>query len=92
LYTVMDTNSGGRVTSCEVTETAQPPMSSRERMSLTLGIYLPDDATCASLNTDTCIVRRSRKLKQLIGLEYAAATTTTGTTTADIRAEPSPAC
>lgn len=91
-YTVMGTDSGGRVTSSQMTENAQPAMDDRTRLGLVSGVLLPDDATETNLNTDTCIVWRSPKLKGLIGMEYAAATTTTGTTTADMRPETSPAC
>jgi hypothetical protein len=91
-YTVQSTDSSGRVNSFEMTENAKPAMDDRTRLGLVEGILLPDDATQTSLNSDTCDVWKSRKLKRLIGMEYAAATTTTGTTTADMRAESSPAC
>ena len=96
-YTVDQTNAAGRVIAYTVTENAQPPMSDRERIGLAEGLGLPDDARMAdiesnTLNSDTCIVWRSHGLKLMVGMAYAAITTTTGTETADARAEPSPSC
>jgi hypothetical protein len=61
------------------------------------GIDLPNDAIEAaplnpSLNGANCIVWRSRTLGKLIGTQYAAATTNTGTDTAYMRAESSAHC
>jgi hypothetical protein len=91
-YTVVATDSSGRVIAFEMQENAKPSMGNRERMALTSGTLLPDDATETSLNSNTCIVWKSAELKRLTGLEYAAATTATGTTTARMRAKRSPSC
>jgi hypothetical protein len=73
-------------------ENTQPPMGSRERVVLLSGNLLPDDATETNLNTDSCIVWKSAKLKELIGVAYAAGTTTPGATSAEMRAETTPVC
>ena len=51
----------------EVTENAQPAMGSRLRLSLVIGLMLPDDARQTSLNGDTCEVWKSAKLKLMTG-------------------------
>ncbi len=91
-YTVDAKNAAGRVTAFEVENNSRPPDSDRERLGLLSGVSLPDDATETDLNGDTCLVWRSAKLKKLIGLEYAAATTTTGAKTAQMTAKSTPRC
>ena len=91
-YTVLSTNAAGRVTAFDTDENVQPPWGDRDRIDQTAGILLPADAIETSLNGNACDVWKSPTLRRLIGMEYAAATTTTGTTTADMRAEVSPAC
>jgi hypothetical protein len=91
-YTVTETDRKGHVLAYEMTENASPPMGDRLRLALTQGIALPEDKQATSLNSDTCIVVKSATLKRLTGDAYAASTTATGTTTADIRVENSPAC
>jgi hypothetical protein len=90
-FTITAQNAAGRVTAFEVEITAIPPMSNRERLALVSGSE-PNDVTGTNLNNNTCIVDRSLTLKRLTGDEYAALTTTTGTDTADMRAEATPHC
>ncbi len=91
-YTIDAKDAAGRVTAFEVETNSRPPDSDRERLGLLSGVSLPDDATETDLNGDTCLVWRSVKLKKLIGLEYASATTTTGTRTAQMTARSTPRC
>jgi hypothetical protein len=91
-YTVEQTDPQGHVVAYQMTENAQPPMSDRERLALTLGLMLPSDAHQTSLNGNTCEVWESQTLKRITGSAYAAATTTSGTSMADMRVESSPAC
>jgi hypothetical protein len=91
-YTVQRTDAQGHVLAYEMTENFQPPADDRTRISLTQGILLPDDNQPTSLNGNTCEVVKSAILKRLTGDAYAAATTITGTNTADIRVESAPAC
>src|SRR5579884_3940899 len=90
-YHVVSTKHG-RVTAYSVVENVKPRDSTRDRMSLTEGINLPADAVATSLNNNTCEVWRSRKLGKLIGMQYAAATSSPHTTTAYMQAESKPRC
>jgi hypothetical protein len=90
-YSVMRT-SKGRVVAYQVEINAQPPDSSRERLALTGGTGLPADATQTQLNNNTCIVWKSKTLFKLIGMAYAAATTSPGSDSAQMRAERKPRC
>jgi hypothetical protein len=91
-YVVDATDSNGRVIAFEADGTPQGAGTDRERLVLVSGIDLPSDAAETSLNTDTCIVFRSPQLAKLIGTEYAAATTVTGSNDAFMRAEATPSC
>jgi len=82
----------GRVVAYYVTTNFRPRPSNRDRITLLGGIDLPSDATETSLNSDKCLVWHSNTLKRLIGMAYAAATTISGTTTAQMRAEKRPRC
>jgi len=82
----------GRVTAYRARINAQPPSSALDRIELVASSDLPADAVETSLNTAYCVVWESQRLKALIGMAYAAATTTPDTTVAKIRAEPSPGC
>lgn len=91
-YYTVDSTSAGRVVAFHVEINARPRFSSRERVVLLGGINLPLDATITSINKNTCIVWRSKTLMRLIGIAYAAGTTTPGSVTAHMRAERSPHC
>jgi hypothetical protein len=91
-YTVDATNAAGRVTAFHATENAKPAMGDADRLSLVAGILLPGPPAQVVHQTATCVVYRDGALKRLIGMEYAAATTTTDTTTAYIQAESGPVC
>lgn len=91
-YTVTSTGRRGRVTAVQMTENFQPNAGDRERVTLMLGIGVPADSQETNLNNDRCLVIQSNTLKRLTGFGYAAATTVTGTRTAGIRAESTPAC
>lgn len=91
-YYTIDRTSAGRVIAYHVQINAKPRFANRERLALLAGINLPIDATPTHINRSACIVWRSAKLKQLIGMAYAAGTTQTGTTTAEMRAERTPHC
>ena len=83
----------GRVTAYQVTTNFKPPPSARERIVLLDGIDLPSDARETKLNGTYCVVWRSRKLGKLIGMQYAAGTTSRfDKTTAHMRAERRPHC
>jgi hypothetical protein len=56
----------------DVTENAKLAMSSRERLSLAMGLMLPGDARPIGLNGDTSEVWNSVRLKLLTGMSYAA--------------------
>jgi len=91
-YTILSTNSAGRVTAFRMEENDEPALEARERVGTLAGNLLPPRATETSLNGEECIVWRSATLKRLIGEEYAAATTTPDSTSAEMRAESSPSC
>jgi hypothetical protein len=61
---------------------------------LVSGIDLPGNMLnwTTVINTDTCQVYHLPALAKLIGMKYAAATTLTGTDTAQVRAERTPHC
>jgi hypothetical protein len=93
VYYHVDAKRHGRVTAYHVQINAKPPYSARERVAFMDGINLPIDARETNLNGTYCIVWRSRKLGNLIGMQYAAATTSRyDKTTAYMRAERRPHC
>jgi len=91
-YYKVDKTLHGRVVAYHVTTNFRPRASNRDRIVLLGGIDLPIDAAEANLNSNTCLVWHSNTLKRLIGMAYAAATTRSGTTTAQMRAERTPRC
>jgi hypothetical protein len=91
-YTILSTDSTGRVTGFRMEDNDEPPLQARERVGSLAGNILPSDARETNLNGEECIVWRSATLKRLIGQEYAAATTSPDTTSAEMRAESSPSC
>ena len=92
-YYKVDRTKHGKVTAFEVAIHARPAFSPRERLALVSGIDLPADARETNLNSTYCLVLRSRRLGKLIGMQYAAATTSRwDTTTAHMRAERRPHC
>jgi hypothetical protein len=91
-YTILSTNSAGRVTAFRMEENDEPTLEARERVGSLAGNILPSDASQTSLNGEECIVWRSATLKRLIGDEYAAATTSPWEASAEMRAESSPSC
>jgi len=91
-YTVLKTDRRSRVTAFMVTENFKPPMGNRGRLLLTAGILLPGPPARSVEETSTCIVWRDPNLKPLVGDEYVASTTLTGTSTAQAEAERSPEC
>jgi hypothetical protein len=93
VYYRVDAKKRGRVTAYDVLINARPPYSARERVAFMDGINLPTDARETNLNGTYCIVWRSKKLGKLIGMQYAAATTSKyDKTTAYMRAERRPHC
>lgn len=83
----------GRVTAYQVTINSKPKTSARGRLFLLDGVDLPSDAHLTKLNSTYCAVWRSKRLGMLIGMQYAAATTTRHeSTTAVMRAERKPHC
>jgi hypothetical protein len=91
-YTILSTDSAGRVTAYQMEENDEPALEPRERVGTLGGTSLPSDARETNLNGVECIVWRSATLKRLIGDEYAAATTSPNTASAEMRAESSPSC
>jgi len=89
LYTLITANAAGRIVSYQVTFPSA--MSDMERINLIGGTALPSGAVVTQ-ETPICKLWRSAKLRQLIGLEYARATTVPGTTSAQIRATSIPSC
>jgi hypothetical protein len=84
-------NSANRVTKYERTFHFNPPPSSAERLRLVDGIDLPGYPSTVH-ETDTCMVWRSPILKQLIGKEYAQATTAPESTSVMMEAVAHPSC
>jgi hypothetical protein len=91
-YHIDGVNGRGRVTSCEVSENAEPAMSNEERMLLLDGTMLPGPPAPTVINNSTCMVFRDAGLKKLIGMVYAVATTQAGASSAQIHAESAPGC
>ncbi len=89
LYTLVTSNAARRVVSYQVTFASA--MSDIERLNLLGGTALPAGAIVAQ-ETPYCKLWRSAKLRELVGLEYARATTVPGTTSAQIRATSIPSC
>ena len=92
VYYYVDVISNGRVSAFHIVINARPAFSARERVVQVGGIGLPDDATETSLNSSHCLVWHSRKLGKLLGMSYAAATTGSDQTMAEMRAESKPHC
>jgi hypothetical protein len=90
-YHVVATRNG-RVIAYSVVSNFKPPAGERDRITLLGGIDLPEDAVETNLNSNTCLVWRSRQLSKLIGMQYAAATTTPYSDSATMRAESKPHC
>lgn len=67
-------------------------MGNRSRLPLTAGILLPGPPATSVKESATCIVWRDADLKPLVGDEYVASTTLTGTNIAQAEVEPSPEC
>jgi hypothetical protein len=89
LYTFVTANAAGRVVSYQVTYPSA--MSDMQRINLLGGTALPSAAIVVQ-ETPICKLWRSAKLRQMIGLEFARATTVPGTTSAQIRATSIPSC
>lgn len=89
LYTFVTTNAAGHVISYQITYPAA--MSDMERINLLGGTALPSGAVVVQ-ETPICKLWRSAELRDLIGLEFARATTVPGTTSAQIRATSVPSC
>lgn len=81
----------GRVTQWRLETNFRPRPSNFERLVLLGGVNLPRDAK-GTRRSSTCMVWRSRILKNLIGMEYAVGTTVTGTVSSEIRAQGQPRC
>ncbi len=92
-YTVLSTDSAGRVTAFRMEENDEPALEPRERVGFLGGNILPPGARQTNLNGEECIVWRSPTLKRLVGMEYAASTTgPEESSSAEMRAESSPSC
>ncbi len=89
LYTFVTSNAAGRIIAYQVTYPTT--MSDMQRIDLLGGTALPAGAIVTQ-ETPVCKLWRSVKLRQLIGLEYARATTVRNTTSAQIRATSIPSC
>ncbi len=89
LYTLVTANKAGRVVSYQVTYPSA--MSDMQRINLLGGTALPSGAIVVQ-ETPICKLWRSAKLRKLIGMEFARATTVPGTTSAQIRATKIPSC
>jgi len=92
VYYAIDQTSHGRVTAFHYRDQRLAALSARERLAQVGGINLPIDATETNLNSTYCLVWKSRTLKKLVGMGYAAATTGIDNTTAQMRAEATPHC
>lgn len=94
-YSVDAVDDKGRVTAFHVTENAKPPMGDQARMQLVSGLMIaPRSAPIPNAvnQSPTCIVWRVPGLRQRLGVDYAVATTTTGSVHAAVRASRSPTC
>jgi hypothetical protein len=88
----VDATKGGRVTAFHVVMTARHRYSARHRLALAVDM-VPVPTRATTFNSTYCTVLRSSTLGKLIGMQYAAATTTrSGKPTAYMRAERSPHC
>jgi len=88
----LDLTKHGRVAALHVVIKTRPPTSARKRLALVIAM-VPRPMQATNLNSNSCTVVRSVTLGRLIGLRYAAATTTRSIkTTASLRAERSPHC
>ena len=82
----------GRVTAFKMAINSKPATGPRGRLALVSGLDIPADATETKLNSTYCLVWHSRRLGKLIGMSYAAATTTRYSNEAEMRAERRPHC
>jgi hypothetical protein len=89
LYTFVSSNAAGRVVSYQVSYPSAT--SDMQRIDLLGGTALPSGAVAVQ-ETPICKLWRSPRLRQLIGFEYARATTVPGTASAQIRATKIPSC
>lgn len=86
-YVIDRVNAKRRVSGFHLELNIQPGFSPRERLNLLVRANLPDDATILSGDSSGCVAWRSKKLKKLIGLEFAVARTAANSATAEIRAQ-----
>ena len=91
-YYTIDSTQRGRVTAFHVIINARPRFASQELVGLVLGINVPDDAAPVHWGSNGCVVYRSRRLQQLVGLQYAVATASRTAQTAWLRVSSRATC